>query len=106
MMLKAAEQRIAEKITALQKMQKNIGDLLQKKDEENDAKIKSIVRIYETMKPQEAARVFEQLDMPVLLEMVEHMNERKAAPILASMQPQKAKALTLALAERRQTPKP
>jgi flagellar motility protein MotE (MotC chaperone) len=106
MMLKAAEERIAEKIAALQKMQDDIGALLHKKDEENDQKIKSIVRIYETMKPPEAARIFEQLDMPVLLEVVEHMSERKAAPILASMPPLKAKALTLALAERKQAPKP
>jgi flagellar motility protein MotE (MotC chaperone) len=106
MMLKAAEQRIAEKIAALQKMQDDIGALLHKKDEENDEKLKSIVRIYETMKPPEAARIFEQLDMPVLLEVVEHMSERKAAPILASMPPLKAKALTLALAERKQAPKP
>jgi flagellar motility protein MotE (MotC chaperone) len=34
------------------------------------------------------------------------MKEAKAAPILASMQPQKAKAVTLALAEKRQVPKP
>jgi flagellar motility protein MotE (MotC chaperone) len=106
MMLKAAEERIAEKIAALQKMQDDIGALLHKKDEENDQKIKSIVRIYETMKPPEAARIFEQLDMPILLEVVEHMSERKAAPILASMPPLKAKALTLALAERKQAPKP
>ena len=106
MMLKAAEQRIAEKIDALKKMEKSIDDLLQKKDEENEAKIKNIVKIYEIMKPQEAARIFEQLDMPVLLDVVEHMKEAKAAPILANMQPQKAKALTLALAERRQVPKP
>jgi flagellar motility protein MotE (MotC chaperone) len=106
MMLKATEQRIAEKIAELQKMQNNINALLKKKDKENDTKIKSLVKIYEIMKPQDAARIFEQLDMPVLLEVVEHMNERKAAPILANMQPQKAKALTLALAEHRQTSKP
>jgi len=105
-MLKATEQRIAEKIDALKTMEKSINDLLQKKDEENEAKVKNIVKIYEIMKPQEAARIFEQLDMPVLLDVVEHMKEAKAAPILANMQPGKAKALTLALAERRQVPKP
>jgi len=105
-MLKAAEQRIAEKIESLKTMEKNINDLLKKKDEENDAKIKSLVKIYETMKPADAARIFEQLDMPVLLEVVQNMKELKAAPILAAMQPQKAKAVTLALADRQQAPKP
>ncbi|MBV9863575.1 MAG: hypothetical protein JO267_15665 [Alphaproteobacteria bacterium] len=105
-MLKAAEQRINEKIDALKKMEQSIDEKLQQNKEENEDKIKNIVRIYEIMKPQEAARIFEQLDMPVLLDVVEHMKEQKAAPILANMQPQKAKALTLALAERRQVPKP
>jgi len=106
MMLKAAEQRIAEKIDDLKKMEKSIDDKLQQKDEENEAKIKNLVKIYEIMKPPEAARIFEQLDMPVLLDVVEHMKEAKAAPILANMKPEKAKALTLALADRRQAPKP
>jgi flagellar motility protein MotE (MotC chaperone) len=39
--------------------------------------------------------------MPVLLGVLENMKERNAAPILAAMDPGKAKAVTLALAERR-----
>lgn len=54
------------------------------------------------MKPREAARIFEQLDMPVLLDVLEHMKELKASPILASMDPAKARQVTLSLAERRQ----
>lgn len=40
--------------------------------------------------------------MPVLLDVLEHMKELKASPILASMDPAKARQVTLALAERRQ----
>ena len=58
------------------------------------------MKIYETMKPHDAARIFEQLDMPVLLGVFGHMKERNAAPILAAMDPTKARAVTLALAER------
>lgn len=101
--MQAAEKRIDEKIAKLQALQKSIDTVAQKQDDQDDARIKSLVRIYETMKPQDAARIFEQLDMPVLISVLEHMREIKAAPILASMDPTKAKTVTLALAERHST---
>jgi flagellar motility protein MotE (MotC chaperone) len=98
--MQAAEKRIDEKIAKLEALQKSIDTTAQKQSEEDDARIKSLVGIYERMKPRDAARIFEQLDMPVLISVLEHMRDMKAAPILASMDPVKAKAVTLALAER------
>ncbi len=100
-LLQAAEKRIDDKIAKLTSLEKDIGGIVDKHGEEDDARIKSLVKIYETMKPVDAARIFSQLDMPVLLGVLEHMKERNAAPILAAMDPGKAKAVTLALAERR-----
>jgi flagellar motility protein MotE (MotC chaperone) len=102
-LLQATEKRIDEKIAKLAAIEKDIGGIVDKQNQEDDARLKSLVKIYETMKPHDAARIFEQLDMPVLLGVVEHMKEMKAAPILASMDPAKARAVTLALAERRDT---
>ena len=103
-LLAAAEQRIDDKIAKLKEMEQAIDESFKKQDQQEDAKVESLVKIYETMKPQEAARIFEQLDLPVLLQVVERMKERKTAPILAAMNPGKAKALTLALAERHPSP--
>jgi flagellar motility protein MotE (MotC chaperone) len=100
-LLQATEKRIDEKIAKLAAIEKDIGGIVDKQNQEDDARLKSLVKIYETMKPHDAARIFEQLDMAVLLGVVEHMKEMKAAPILASMDPAKARAVTLALAERR-----
>jgi flagellar motility protein MotE (MotC chaperone) len=50
--------------------------------------------MYENMKPKDAAAIFNELDMPVLLGVAKAMNPRKMAPILARMTPLKAKALT------------
>jgi flagellar motility protein MotE (MotC chaperone) len=105
-LLKATEQRINDKIAQLQSMERSISATVKKKEEEDDNKYKNLVKIYETMKPKEAARIFEQLDQPVLLGVVERMKEAKVAPIIASMDPAKAKALTLALAERKPLPTP
>ena len=46
-------------------------------------------------------RIFEQLDIDILLDVVERMKERSVAPILAAMNPEKAKTITAELAQRR-----
>jgi flagellar motility protein MotE (MotC chaperone) len=103
-LLQAAEQRINDKIAKLEQMQKTIDQSFKKQDQLDDSKLQSLVKIYETMKPQEAARIFEQLDPNLLLDVVERMKEKKTASILAAMDPTKAKAVTLALAERHPSP--
>lgn len=105
-MLIATERRINNKIDSLQLMKKEIEDLLALYNEQEDTKIRSLVKIYENMKPKDAARIFEELDMPVLLTVVDRMSERKVSPILAGMSPGKAKDLTVQLAEQRKLQKP
>lgn len=100
-LLQAAEKRIDEKIARLATLEKDIGGIVDKQSEEDEARIKSLVKIYETMKPADAARIFAQLDMPVLLGVIEHMKDRNVAPVLAAMDPSKAKAVTQAMAERK-----
>lgn len=105
-LLKAAEQRIDQKIGELEGLQASIEALLVKHDEQSEGQLQSLVKIYESMKPKDAARIFEELDMEVLLEVVERMKERKTAPILAEMDPERAKTVTLELAQRRELPMP
>jgi flagellar motility protein MotE (MotC chaperone) len=100
-LMEAAEKRMDEKIVKLQSLEQTIDGNAQKQDQQTDERVKSLVKIYEAMKPQDAARIFEQLDMPVLLDVVGRMRELKVAPVLAAMDPTKARAVTLALAERR-----
>lgn len=63
-----------------------------------DAAVRSLVTMYETMKPKEAARVFDRLPHDVLLPVVRGMNPRKMAEVLAAMTPENAERLTVALA--------
>jgi flagellar motility protein MotE (MotC chaperone) len=101
-LLKAAESRIDQKVRELKSMQANIERLTKIYDEQQEAKIRSLVKIYENMKPKDAARIFEQLDMETLLLVAEPMKERKLAPIMAQMNPTKAKEITVELARLRQ----
>lgn len=105
-LLKVTEQRIDTKIAEIKIIQATIAGLIKKHNKQTDMKMKSVVKIYENMKPKDAARIFEQLDMAILLDVVERMRETKTAPIMARMSPQKAKAVTVALAHRRALPVP
>ena len=105
-LLQATEKRIDGKLVELKRMQDTIDGLLRKHDEQKEAQMRSVVKIYESMKPKDAARIFEQLDMAILLDVVERMREAKTAPIMANMTPGKAKSMTAALAQRRALPSP
>ena len=87
-------------------MQKQLDKVLALYNQQEDAKIRSLVKIYENMKPADAARIFDELDLPIMLEVVDKMSERKAAPILANMNPLKAKELTVELADQRKLQQP
>jgi flagellar motility protein MotE (MotC chaperone) len=99
--LKAAEERIEAKVQELKKLQEGVEQAIRRYDEQEEQRRKSLVKIYETMKPQEAAKIFEQMDLTTLVEMVERMSERKVAPVLAAMNPVRAKQVTTELSKRR-----
>ncbi len=102
--LQATEKRIDEKIAKLDALQKSIQVSVDKQNAADDARTQSLVKIYETMKPSDAAQILSQLDMPILLQMLSHMKEAKTAPILAAMDPTKAEAITTAMAQRQNPP--
>ena len=103
-LLNAAESRIDKKIEELKTLESTINELVAEYDQQQVTKIKSLVKIYENMKPKDAARIFEELDMDTLLLVAERMKERSLAPVLAAMNPAKARDVTVDLARRRQLP--
>lgn len=105
-LLAATEKKLNTKLAELNGLKTQIQGLLKKHDKEQESKLKSLVKIYETMKPKNAARIFEKLEMDILLDVVERMREAKTSLIFAAMDPATAKAVTSRLAERRELPHP
>lgn len=103
-LLKAAEQEIDRKYQELDNLRTELKTLLGQQQEQESARIGSLVKVYEGMKPQDAARIFDTLDMDVLISVVSKMSERKLSPILAGMNPERAKTVTTMLAEQKQLP--
>jgi flagellar motility protein MotE (MotC chaperone) len=104
-LLQAAVSRIDKKVIELKNLQKTIDGLIQKFDAQQDAKLLSLVKIYENMKPKDAANIFEDLEMETLLEVAERMKERKLAPVMAKMNPEKAREMTVELRQLRNLPR-
>lgn len=103
-LLDAAETRFEEKLTELTALRDQISSLLEQHSEQQEAQLANLVAIYESMKPKDAARIFDDLDMDVLLDVVVRMKQVRSAAILAEMQPSRAKDVTLQLADRRRLP--
>jgi flagellar motility protein MotE (MotC chaperone) len=61
----------------------------------------NLARIYQTMKPQRAAPIFEKLDIEVQAQVARRMRERATAQIMAYMTPSSAVELSMALAGRK-----
>ena len=103
-LLAAAEHRIDQKIGELNGIKAEIEDLIRKYDEQEEEQLASLVKIYETMKAKDAAKIFDALDMDILLQVIERMKASKTAPVLAAMTPERAKEVTARIAERRKMP--
>jgi flagellar motility protein MotE (MotC chaperone) len=80
--------------------------MVKSNEQAQDAKVASLVKIYENMKPKDAARIFEALDMDTLLLVAERMKERKLAPVMAQMNSERAKDITVELTRAGQLPLP
>lgn len=103
-LLQVTENRVEEKIAELEQIRVEIQDLLGQQSEEEEARLLSLVKIYEGMKPKDAAEIFDNLNMDILLQVVSRMSERRTAPILATMDVKKAQQLTTLLAEQKKLP--
>lgn len=102
-LLKAAEQRILDKHADFVAMRTEVKGLLDQLDEQEKTRISNLVKLYENMKPKDAAHILNDLELNVMLSVIQRMNVRRLAPVLAAMDVDKARAVTRALATREKT---
>ena len=88
----------ADQTKALEDLQAQVNALVDQKQAAEDASFKAIVSMYEQMKPKDAAKIFDTLDIGVLIKIARAMNPRNMSPILAAMSSGPAQQLTTELA--------
>lgn len=99
-LLKAAEKRLEARIAELKDIEARMNAAAQQKDEGEVQRLKNVVTMYENMKAKDAAKIFDRLDMRVLIEVATLINPRRMSEILAQMTPDAAERLTVELAAR------
>ena len=99
-LLKSAEKRIEGKVEEMKAVEARIGTAAGQRNEQEAARFKGIITMYEGMKPKDAAKVFDRLEMGVLIEIASQIAPRKMSDIMGLMQPDAAERLTVELARR------
>ena len=103
-LLKVTEQRLEQKVKEMEALRQQLQAMVNQGNEAQQAQLDNLVKIYETMKPDEASRILETLDMPVLIGVIQKMKPARTAAIMAKMAPAKAKEVTNALTHQDQLP--
>jgi flagellar motility protein MotE (MotC chaperone) len=99
-LLKAAEKRIESKVEEMKALETKAAGVSGQRAEQEAARFKGIITMYESMKPKDAAKVFDRLEMSVLIEIASQIAPRKMSDIMGLMQPEAAERLTVELARR------
>lgn len=99
-LLKSAEKRIESKVEEMKAVETRISATQAEQKAAEAQRMKGLVTMYEGMKPKDAARVFDRLEMGVLIEIASAIAPRKMSDIMGLMSPEAAEKLTVEMARR------
>jgi flagellar motility protein MotE (MotC chaperone) len=101
--LEVFEKKLTEKWSALQIIQEEVKRQLAQLDKGETAKEQSLSKVYENMKPKDAARIFDSLDLSVVLQIISHMKEKKLSEIMGFVSTERARDITQGMAFKTQS---
>lgn len=98
--LNVAEAKLAEQLAAFEKAQKQLEATLASADKAAEKDIDRMTTVYENMKPADAARILDRMDVNFASGLLARMRPEIAAQVLTGMNPDAAYAVTLTIASR------
>lgn len=96
-LIELGKEKIAQQLAILEKVKTDLEKKKGALTKEEGQNIVQTAKIYENMKPIAAAEIFNKMELVVLVQLIKHMNRKKAAAIIAVMEPKKARYLTIEL---------
>jgi len=99
-LLKAAEKKYEDHASELRELESGAGSALKRKEDAEAQRLKNLVTTYENMKAKDAARIFDRLEMRILVDVASQINPRRMSDILGQMSSEAAERLTVELANR------
>jgi flagellar motility protein MotE (MotC chaperone) len=103
-LLKATEERVEKKVDDLKQLETKTQQAVKSGADDPKKQMGDLVKMYESMKPKDAARVFDGLEIRLLVDIGKQMNPKKLGDIVSKMSPETAQKLTVELARQNAAP--
>ena len=97
--LQAFGKLLQGKVLQLKKLQMKLKSQIANLETHHQKDVQDLAKMFEGMKPQEAAKIFLVLDVQSALRLMRQMKHGKASAILTSLPPEQAAQLTVALVQ-------
>jgi flagellar motility protein MotE (MotC chaperone) len=88
------QQQLEEKLASLAAVRKAIGALIEEKEAFEEKRFEHLVKVYEGMKPEEAASLIERLQEDTAAKLFYRMKEKKVSQLLGFVKPEVAAKLS------------
>ena len=95
--LKVAEDEIDKKIAQLKKYEERLTELTNKYNKKEKENIDALVKLYTAMKPKDAARIFNTLDLDITVAILKGMKPSTTSTIISQMNSERAQEITAVL---------
>ena len=95
--LKVAEKEIDKKLQQLKEYEQRLSKLINQYTEKEQENINSLVKLYSSMKPKDAARIFNALDLEITVAILKGMKPSTSSAILSAMNSERVQAITAEL---------
>lgn len=95
--LKVAETEIEKKLQQLKDYEQRLSKLINQYSAKEQENINSLVKLYTSMKPKDAARIFNTMDLDITVAILKGMKPSSSSAILSAMNSEKAQAITAVL---------
>ena len=98
--LQVADEEISAKLAALEEAESSLRETIALADSASETDLDRLTKVYESMKPKQAAALFEEMDPNFAAGFLGRMRPEAAAQIMAGLSPESAHAFSVVLAGR------
>ncbi|MCX7978121.1 MAG: hypothetical protein N2578_03880 [Bdellovibrionaceae bacterium] len=92
--LNRQKEELDKRMRELASIRSDVSNMLQERVKKDDERIDTLVQMYSSMKPSNAAKVFESMDEDLVVEILGRMKKKNAAEIMNLLKPEKAQVIS------------
>jgi flagellar motility protein MotE (MotC chaperone) len=97
--LKTLQTEVDKKLNELRRLREEVEKLVAQKDEEENARILNLSKVYEKMDPSKAASIIATLETDLAVDILANMKQKSAGKVLNNLEGEKAASLSVAFSK-------